>query len=183
MCHLFFFSDCIRPQLSTLLPVFGKTWQTGGHGENVRVISWLRACGNILPQIHNRQPLHKPLNQYLSISATYTCDGKKYTCAHIYVNMRFLPPFALCCLGCGQNIYEEVVRVIYPHKASAALWKRCKYGTWLAPPSPLSFSCSLQRWVNAPPIRRIEILWRPDGAVKTFSQTLLEDPEDDPAGC
>lgn len=30
-----------------------------------------------------------------------------------------------------EHLYA-VVRVIYPHKASAALWKRCKYGAWYA---------------------------------------------------
>lgn len=87
---------------------------------------------------------------------------KKHTCAHVqvYVNMRFLPPFGLCsfgCLGCGRNIYGTVVRVIYPHKASAALWRRCKYGAWLAAPTPPSFLSSLQRWVKVAPIQRNEI--------------------------
>lgn len=143
------FSACIRLQLSTLLPMFTKTWQTRGHGENVRVISWLRPRENILPQIHNRQQLHKPSNQYLSISATYVAlmDRKKNIYIHMHIEMQtwdFLPPFGLCCFGCGRNIYDAVVRVICPHKASAALWKRCKYGP------PPSFSCSLQRWVKRP---------------------------------
>lgn len=156
-----FFSAYICLQLSTLLPIFTKTWHTRGHGENVRVISWLRPRGNILPQIHSRQRYINPqLNTCQLVK--HICEmGKKYTCTctsickhEIFASVW---PLQLSSLDCGQNIYGAVVRVIYPHKASAALWRRCKYGAWLAAPSPPSFLSSLQRWVKVAPIHRNEI--------------------------
>lgn len=96
-----FFSACICLQLSTLLPMFTKTWHTRGHGENVRVISWLRPRENILPQIHNRQRYINPQINTCQL-VNHICEmGKKYICAHeqLYVNVRFLPPFGLCSLA------------------------------------------------------------------------------------
>lgn len=156
-----FFSACICLQLSTLLPMFTKTWHTRGHGENVRVISWLRPRENLLPQIHNRRRYINPqINACQLVNHICEMGGKKiHMCTWTSIRRReifaSLWPPQLRSLDCGWNIYGAVVRVIYPHKASAALWRRCKYGAWLAAPS--SFLSSLRRWVKVAPIHRNEI--------------------------